>query len=164
MQLSAHFSLDEMLVTSKTSFAQAQKAYSERPEIRQALISLCETVLEPVRAHVGRAIRVNSGLRCPELNAATAGASATSQHTLGQAADICVPGWTDAQLRELWKWIGWQSGLPFGQAISEDKRPDQEGGAWVHISLGTPWREAKRCGQRLTWDPTNKYRTWSQPP
>ena len=164
MKLSTYFTLDELLTTSQTRFAAAQLAYSERPEVRRALSALATTILDPIRAHVGRPVRVTSGLRCPELNAATDGASPTSQHTLGQAADIQIPGYTDAELRDLWRWIGWQSGLPFGQVISEDKRPGSEGGAWIHVSLGAPWRSATRSGQRLTYTPAQGYRTWAEPP
>jgi len=98
------------------------------------------------------------------LNAATPGASPTSQHVRGEAADIVVPGWTDGRLRDLWAWIGWRSGIAYGQVIYEDRRPDAEGGAWLHVSLGAPWRGAARCGQRLTWDPAAGYRRWTAAP
>lgn len=164
MRLSKYFSLEELLTTSQTQFAAAQREYAERPEVRRALEALATTILDPIREHVGRPGRVNSGLRCPPLNAATPGASATSQHVPGQAADLTFPALNDAELFALWKWIGWESRLPFGQVIFEDKRPDAEGGAWIHVSLGAPWRAAARCGQRLTWTPGQGYRTWSEPP
>lgn len=164
MKISAYFTLDELLVTSQAQFALAQVAYSEKPEVRAALVALGTTILDPIRVHIGRAVRINSGLRCPALNAATAGASTTSQHSLGQAADIAVPGWADAQLAGLWRWIGWESRLPFGQVIFEDKRPGDPGGAWIHVSLGAPWRPADRSGQRMTWTPSQGYRTWTDPP
>jgi hypothetical protein len=164
MRLSPHFTLDELLTTRQAAFAAAQRAHAERPEVLAALRELTNNLLEPIRARVGRPIRITSGVRCPPLNAATEGASPTSQHVPGQASDFQVPGLTDLELAGVWEWIGWESGLPFGQVIFEDKRPGVEGGAWIHISLGAPWRAASRCGQRLTWTPTQGYRTWTSPP
>ena len=45
-------------------------------------------VLEACRARVGRPIRILSGWRSPEHNAATPGAAKKSQHCLALAADI----------------------------------------------------------------------------
>ena len=41
--------------------------------------TLCREVLEPLRQHVGKPIRISSGYRCPALNK-DAGGVATSQH------------------------------------------------------------------------------------
>jgi zinc D-Ala-D-Ala carboxypeptidase len=161
--MSRHFTMAEMLVTSRREYAAAQRAASEAPRTRAALDALMRTLLDPIRDHVGRAVRVNSGLRCPALNAATPGASKTSQHTLGEAADIAIPGMTDAELRAVWAWIAFESRLPFGQCIFEDARPGTEGGAWIHVSLGTPWRAAARCGQALTWTPAEGYVRRTEP-
>ena len=155
--MSRHFALAELLVTSRREFAAAQRSAAEGPPIAAALDELMRKILDPIRDHVGGPVRVTSGLRCAALNAATPGASPTSQHVLGQAADIVVPYWTDAQLRELWAWVAFRSGLPFGQVIHEDRRPGAEGGAWLHVSLGAPWRAAARCGQALTWTPAEGY-------
>lgn len=164
MQLSPHFGLSELLTTSRTQFAAAQVGgAASGTHVRRALVALCTTILEPVRVHVGRAVKVTSGYRCPSLNAATTGASKTSQHTRGEAADIQVHGFTDGQLRDLFDWIAWESGLPFGQVIYEDKRPHDEGGAWIHVSLGAPWRAEARCGQVLTWTPASGYQAAQRP-
>lgn len=156
-RLSRHFTLAELLVTSRANFRQAQAEAASAPVTLGALGALARTILDPIRDHVGGPVRVNSGLRCPALNAATPGASKTSQHVRGEAADIAVPGWTDAQLRDLWAWIAFESGLPYGQCIYEDKRPGEDGGAWIHVSLGAPRRKADRCGQALTWTPDEGY-------
>ena len=58
-----------------------------RQEHVTALTALVDNVLDPLRTWWGKPITVNSGYRCPELNAAVKG-SKTSQHMSGQAADI----------------------------------------------------------------------------
>jgi hypothetical protein len=76
----------------------------------------------------------------------------------GEAADIQVTGYDEARLRELWRWLGWHSRLPYGQVILEDSRPDDSTrGMWLHVSLGPPWRPVERSGQRLTWTPSRGY-------
>lgn len=157
MSLSRYFTLGELLVTSRAEFRAAQMTAAESPQTRAALEALARTILDPIREHVGRPVRVNSGLRCPALNAATPGASKTSQHVRGEAADIAVPGLSDAELRRVWAWVAFESGLAYGQAIFEDARPGSEGGAWIHVSLGAPWRAPERCGQALTWTPVEGY-------
>lgn len=52
------------------------------------------TLLQLVRNTVGGPLHVNSGYRCNKHNRQTTGASSTSQHCLGKAADIqCPKGW-----------------------------------------------------------------------
>ena len=48
-------------------------------------------ILEHLRAHFGRSIKVNSGFRCSWRNAAVGGAS-KSKHLHGMAADIVISG------------------------------------------------------------------------
>ena len=48
---------------------------------------LCRNYLEPLRLHLGEAVRVNSAYRCPELNMMMDG-SRGSWHLQGAAADI----------------------------------------------------------------------------
>jgi len=55
------------------------------------MIELCEKVLEPLRAHLGKPIKVTSGFRSPAHNAKIGGAK-NSLHTTGMAADIAVGG------------------------------------------------------------------------
>ena len=54
---------------------------------KQALTRLIDNCLDPIRRMWGRPITVNSGYRCDKLNAAVGGVP-TSQHRLGEAADI----------------------------------------------------------------------------
>jgi uncharacterized protein YcbK (DUF882 family) len=55
------------------------------------------TALEALRSRVGHPVHILSGYRCPIHNAAVGGVPA-SQHLLGTAADVTVPGMTTAAL------------------------------------------------------------------
>lgn len=124
MNLSTHFTLDE-LTHSDTA---KREGIPNRPTDAEigALQALCERILEPLRAAIGGAIKINSGYRGPQLNARIKGAK-KSQHLIGQAADIQAPGLTVVRL---FKTII-QLGLPFDQVIYEAKSPTS---MWVHVS------------------------------
>ena len=79
-------------------------------EKRDALRSLVLEVLQPLRDAWGKPLHVNSGYRCPELNALVGGVP-TSQHVKGEAADIATD--TPAELARL----AMKLGLPFDQMI-----------------------------------------------
>lgn len=90
------------------------------------LRALVENVLDPLREAWGAPIHVNSGYRCAALNKAVGGVP-TSQHILGEAADITVG--TRAQNQRLYAMLR-QLDLPVDQAINEhDFR-------WIHVSYG----------------------------
>lgn len=55
--------------------------------VRDSILALVRNVLQPLRDGWGKPLHINSGYRCPELNAYVGGV-ATSQHTKGEAADI----------------------------------------------------------------------------
>lgn len=55
---------------------------------RANIVALVEQVLDPARERYGKPVCVNSGYRCASHNAAVGGV-ANSQHTRGEAADIC---------------------------------------------------------------------------
>lgn len=56
-------------------------------EVRDNIKALVEDVLQPLRDAWGGPLFINSGYRCLELNKAVGGVP-TSQHVLGQAADV----------------------------------------------------------------------------
>ena len=56
---------------------------------RDSIQALVINVLQPLRTAVGIPMPINSGYRCPELNAAVGGVP-TSQHMKGEAADIAT--------------------------------------------------------------------------
>lgn len=63
----------------------------ESQAIKNAIKSLVDSVLQPLRDAWGKPLAINSGYRCKELNAAVGGVP-TSQHTKGEAADVCPFG------------------------------------------------------------------------
>lgn len=78
--------------------------------VRDAIVALVLEVLQPLRDAWGKPMPVNSGFRCPALNALVDGVP-TSQHTLGEAADIdCDEPVKLAQL-------AYDMGLPYDQMI-----------------------------------------------
>jgi len=83
----------------------------------------------------GKPIMVNSAFRCKQVNDAV-GSKDSSQHRVGCAADIRVPGMTPDQVVK----AVINSSLPFDQVIREFDR-------WTHISIpndsaGKPRRQA----------------------
>ena len=126
MKLTQNFSLSE-LTRSQTA---TRRGIENQPNDEQLanLVALCECVLQPIRDHFGKSVRVSSGLRVPELNAANGG-STTSDHCRGMAVDIEVP---PVDNLELARWIE-GSGLAFRQLILEyyDGTPDS---GWIHVS------------------------------
>jgi len=83
------------------------------PEAIECLRALCDNVLQPVRDHFGKPVRVNSGYRHPDVNAKVGG-SKTSDHCKGMAADIEIAGVPN---HELAQWIA--DNLDFRQTILE---------------------------------------------
>ncbi|HEU0204950.1 MAG TPA: D-Ala-D-Ala carboxypeptidase family metallohydrolase [Burkholderiaceae bacterium] len=124
MQLSNFFTLAEM-TRSETA---ARENIANQPgdgEVAQ-LRALCGSVLDPLRAALGRPIKVNSGYRSPALNRRIGGA-ANSQHVEGKAVDIQSPG---ISVLELFKSVI-RGGLPFDQLIYEAQSATAK---WVHLS------------------------------
>jgi len=118
MNLSEHFTLAELTRTD-------HRALDNTPDA-DALANLQRLAefLEQVREVLGgRAVMVNSAFRSKAVNDAV-GSKDTSQHRLGCAADIRVPGMTpDAVVRAVRA-----SGLAYDQLIKEFD-------AWTHISI-----------------------------
>ena len=142
MTLTQHFSFEELTRTGQSALQDANR--KEAMVYVERLKALAE-MLEVIRAKFGP-VSVTSAFRGPSVNAAAKG-SKTSQHLLGEAADIGC----GASDEDLHKWIVTESGLKFGQCILEQP----PGKSWIHISLGAPWRDPKRCGESLYFDGKN---------
>jgi zinc D-Ala-D-Ala carboxypeptidase len=126
MNLTANFTLEE-LVKSETALRHDMDNTPGETEIAN-LKTLCEKVLQPVRDHFQRGVKVNSGFRHPEVNAKVGG-SKTSDHCKGQAADIEIPGVPNADLAV---WI--MDNLDYTQLILEFYTPGVPDSGWVHVS------------------------------
>lgn len=60
-------------------------------EVRDSIKALVDEVLQPLRDAWDKPLAINSGYRCQEVNKAVGGVP-TSQHTKGEAADVCPFG------------------------------------------------------------------------
>jgi hypothetical protein len=126
MQLTNNFSLKE-LTTSETA---TRKGLDNTPNeaVTANLKTLAENILQPVREHYGKSVKVNSGYRSPEVNASVGG-SKTSDHCKGQAADIEITGVANGDLA---KYIA--ENYKFTQVILEFYTQGIPDSGWVHVS------------------------------
>ena len=127
-QLTEHFTLEELTHTDHREFS------NEPNESETANLKRLAGFLEQIKALLGgKPIMVNSAFRSKAVNDAV-GSKDSSQHRVGCAADLRVPGMTpDEVVKAI---IG--SGLPFDQVIREFDR-------WTHISVpNTPETNPRR--------------------
>ena len=147
MKLAPNFTLEELTATSHAEHIEANR--NPPADVLAALGDLAQ-LLQRIRDHYGKPIRVNSAYRNPDLNVLIGG-STTSQHVKGQAADFVVLG--GPTLPEVFDWLRLESNLHWGQLILEGGPPP----TWIHISLGVPYRTAARSQQAMTWTPKTGY-------
>jgi uncharacterized protein YcbK (DUF882 family) len=126
MNLTKNFTLAEM-TKSETALRHGLENNPGEQELA-AMKLLAEKVLQPVRDHFGRGVKVNSGFRHPDVNQKVGG-SRNSDHTRGQACDIEIPGIPNADLAQ---WI--VDNLEFRQCILEFYTPGVPDSGWVHVS------------------------------
>jgi zinc D-Ala-D-Ala carboxypeptidase len=126
MNLTKNFTLAEM-TKSETALRHDLENTPNEQEI-SAMKLLAEKVLQPVRDHFGKGVKVNSGFRSLDVNQKVGG-SRNSDHIRGQAADIEIPGVPNAELAE---WI--KDNLEFNQLILEFYTPGVPDSGWVHVS------------------------------
>jgi hypothetical protein len=128
--VTTHFSLAELTVTNHRQFDNTPN------EAETANLQRLAEFLEQVKTALdGKPIMVNSAFRSKQVNDSV-GSKDTSQHRIGCAADLRVPGMTPDQVVR----AVIAAGLPFDQIIREFD-------AWTHISVtntpdGTPRRQA----------------------
>ena len=125
-QLTKNFSLSEM-TKSETALRHGLENKPGPDELNN-LLQLCANVLQPIRDHFQKGVKVNSGYRSPEVNAKVGG-SRTSDHCRGMAADIEIPGIPNATLAS---WI--EKNMQFTQLILEFYTPGVPDSGWVHVS------------------------------
>lgn len=148
IQLTKHFTLAELCVTSHEDLSAANLIYGQNNQGKAKQLAL---FLETVRRILGDVpLYINSAIRCPELNKAIGGAQ-TSEHVKCSAADITP---TNHSLEDAVKIL--VKFLPdWGQIILE-----RAGGKeWIHISMGYPFRPKDKCRQVLKFD-GKKYTNW----
>jgi hypothetical protein len=137
MNLSENFTYDE-LTRSETA---ARHGFDNTPNEGEVdnLKRLAALLEEVKKAVGGKPVMINSGFRSKQTNDAV-GSKDSSQHRLGCAADIRVPGMTPRQVVEACI----EAQVPFDQIILEFD-------SWTHISVtNTP--DAALRGQKLIID------------
>jgi hypothetical protein len=118
MNLSPHFTLDELTHTDHRQFDNTPNASEMANLVRLAAF------LEDVKTVLGgKPVMINSAFRCKAVNDAV-GSRDTSQHRIGCAADIRVPGMTPDEVVKAVR----AAGLGYDQIIREFDR-------WTHISI-----------------------------
>lgn len=127
-QLSPHFSLEELT----HSDVAVRNGWDNTPdEATTVNLTRLAEFLERVKVLLdNKPIMINSAYRSKQVNDAV-GSKDTSQHRLGCAADIRVPGMTPDQVTQAIK----SSDLPFDQVIREFD-------SWTHVSV--PNREGEQ--------------------
>lgn len=120
MKLTDNFSLEEMIASEIA----ARKGLDNTPNATE-IANLVRTagLLEQVRKVVGKPIIINSGFRSKAVNDAV-GSKDTSQHRIGCAADIRVPGMTPREVVDAII----KADIPYDQVIREFD-------SWTHISV-----------------------------
>ena len=139
MNLTEHFTLEELTTTDHRQFDNTPN------ETERANLVRLAGLLELVKMAIGgKPVMVNSAFRSKAVNDAV-GSKDTSQHRIGCAADIRVPGVTpDAVVKAVIA-----AKLPFDQLIREFAGPT--GGGWTHISIPND-PKGKPRGQTLIID------------
>jgi putative chitinase len=117
-QLSPHFSLEELTHTDHRQFDNTPNASEIANLVR--LAAFLEKVKETIG---GKPVMVNSAFRSEAVNNAV-GSRNTSQHRIGCAADIRVPGMTPDEVVK----AVIAANLGYDQIIREFDR-------WTHISV-----------------------------
>jgi zinc D-Ala-D-Ala carboxypeptidase len=137
MQLSPNFSLEELT----RSEAAARGGWDNTPNDQELEnLKRLAALLQDVKAAVGgKPVMINSGFRSKPVNDAV-GSKDSSQHRLGCAADLRVPGMTPRQVVKACI----AANVPFDQIILEFD-------SWTHISVpNTP--DAAPRGSKLIID------------
>lgn len=119
-----YFTIEELTKSDTAKSKGIDNTPSKEEE--QNLVQLIENILDPLREAYGKPIIITSGFRCKKLNQTVGGAS-TSQHLLGQAADIRSVNDTKEENKRLFDLVQ-ELKLPFDQLI------DEYNFNWVHVS------------------------------
>lgn len=132
-QFTKNFSYDELIASATAKRLGLDN--TPTPEEKEKLRQLAEDILQPIRDAWNSPIVVTSGYRSEAVNNAVGGVK-TSQHRLGEAADIKVGG--KDRNRKLFNFIYKliaKGDIKVGQLI------DEYSYSWIHISLPRKGKE-----------------------
>lgn len=145
--ITPHFTWGELLRTDSRDLAILDTQDNPPDYIQRNLRRLCASLLEPARALTG-SLRVNSGWRCPALNASLSGSSRRSRHMEGLAADVFP---LTQGIVEAFEAIAGAGLAEFDQLILEY-------GRWLH--LGAAPTGTRPRGQLLMIFSPGSYEVW----
>lgn len=126
-KITKNFTYDELIYSATANRMGIDNTPSK--DEKESLIKLAKEILQPIRDKWGGPIVVTSGYRCEAVNRAVGGAK-TSQHRLGQAADIKIG--SKAQNKALFNLL--QKMIKIGD-IKVGQLIDEYGYSWIHVSL-----------------------------
>ena len=139
-QISKNFTLEEL----RDSATAKKLGIINAPGVDEvcALCALVHNVLQPLRDAMKEPIKIGSGYRCTKLNKAVGGVT-NSQHTKGQAADLCI----DGDMKKGRRWFNWiRDNCDFDQLIWEH---NAKGSYWVHVSYRPDGKNRKHVIENL---------------
>lgn len=125
-RISKHISYKEATFSQTATRKDIDNTPNE--EVLCRMKAVAENIFEPLRAHVGGPIKINSFYRSIGLNVAIGGAK-SSQHTRGEAMDI-DDTFGHMSNKEMFEFI--KDELDFDQLIWEFG--DDNNPAWLHVS------------------------------
>lgn len=132
-QLTPHFSLNELTVTSNTALQAQNRTLDDDQMVKLKALA---QFAEGIRHLCGDVpMNVHSGYRCAAVNGATLGSSSTSQHPRCEAIDFDIPGQTIEQTFNLLLQSAKDHKLCFGQLIIEQAQRSYGVTEWVHCSV-----------------------------
>lgn len=157
-QLTPHFSLYELTTTGHADLQEKNRMVDED---QIGKLKQVAELGELARGIIGCPLKATSGYRCQELNKRE-GSSSRSQHLLCEAMDF-VPVLVDIGIafRQVWKAVR-NGDIKVGQLILETAPRSYGVTSWIHISLGSPWRNEARCNQILRME-DNQYMILKDP-
>jgi uncharacterized protein YcbK (DUF882 family) len=120
VNLSEHFTLEEL---THSEVAERKNLDNTPNALEVSNLVRLAALLEEVRSLLNKPILLNSGFRSKAVNDSV-GSKDTSQHRIGCAADIRVPGMTPKQVVE----AVIASNIGYDQII-------EEFGSWTHLSV-----------------------------
>lgn len=119
MDISPHFSYDE--VTKSKTALDLGIDNSLPLELLPQVQLVANMLLENIREHFDKPVRINSWYRCPAVNQMISN-NPNSQHTKGEAVDFTIPGISNFEVASYIR-----DNLTFDQVILER--------SWIHVSL-----------------------------
>ena len=127
MKITTNFTLEELVHSSTAKRLGLDNTPNQQETDK--LIKLAKEVLQPIRDAWKSPIVVNSAFRSETVNKAVGG-SKTSQHKLGEAADITIG--SKEQNKKLFNFI---LKMISSKKLNVGQLIDEYGYSWIHVSL-----------------------------